>query len=350
MKRFTLAAAVLAGALVGGAGIGPAAWADAADFYRGRNVNMLVGYGPGTGYDVYARAVTRHMDRHIPGKPRFVVLNMPGAGSLNMLNHLANASPRDGSAVGMPARQLFFEPLYGNDKAKFNPLEFTWIGSVGKDSPLCFTWHTSGIRTFEDTLKKEVMVGSTGAASNSNIYPRILNGIVQTKFKVISGYKGSDDIGLAMERGELAGYCSFGWSSIKSARHSWIEKKQINILIQLAMKKHPELPDVPLVVDLVKNEADRQALALVFAQGDIARPLIGPAGVPGERADALRAAFDATMKDAAFLADAQKSGLEVEPLTGAEMEALVREVYKTPKDVVQRVIAVRPAVPKKKSQ
>lgn len=346
--NFRFAAMIVAGIGVAQFVSGGPAQADAVDFYRGKSVSMLVGYGPGTGYDVYARAVTRHMDRHIPGKPRFVVLNMPGAGSLNMLNHLANASPRDGSAIGMPARQLFFEPLYGNDKAQFKPLDFTWIGSVGKDSPLCFTWHTSGIKTFQDALDREVVVGSTGAASNSNIYPRILNGILKTRFKVISGYKGSDDIGLAMERGELTGYCSFGWTSIKSARRNWIDKKQINLLIQLAMVKHPELPDVPLVGDLVKNEADRQALALVFAQGDIARPVIGPAGVPKDRADALRAAFDATMKDKAFLADAEKSGLDVDPLTGAQMEALVREVYKTPKVVVDRVVSLRPAVAKKK--
>lgn len=157
------AAMILAGAALAHIAASGPVLADAADFYRGKTVSMLVGYGPGTGYDVYARAVTRHMDRHIPGKPRFVVLNMPGAGSLNMLNHLANAELRDGSAIGMPARQLFFEPLYGNDKAQFKPLDFTWIGSVGKDSPLCFTWHTSGINSFEDALHKEVVVGSTGA-------------------------------------------------------------------------------------------------------------------------------------------------------------------------------------------
>lgn len=313
-----------------------------ADFYKAHSVTMLVGYGPGTGYDVYARALTRHYEKHIPGTPKIVVKNMPGASSLKMLNYLANVSKRDGSELGAPARGLFFEPLFGNKKAQFDPLAFTFIGSIGKATPLCFTWHTSGISSIEQAKAKSVVVGATGGPSNSNIYPRILNGILGTKFKIIKGYKGSGAIGMAMERAEVQGYCSFGWASIKSARSNWIEKKQINILLQIALKPHPELPNVPLVMDLVKDDGDRKALELSFAQSEMARPIAGPRNVPKDRADALRAAFLETMKDPKFLSDAKKNGIEIDPISGAEIRALISRVYATPKEIVKRVMALRP--------
>jgi tripartite-type tricarboxylate transporter receptor subunit TctC len=332
---FGAAAAMAAGAL-------PAQAASGADFYRGRSISMLVGYGAGTGYDVYARALVRHYERHIPGGPKFIVKNMPGASSLKMLNYLANVSKRDGSELGAPARGLFFEPLFGNKKAQFDPVAFTFIGSIGKATPLCFTWHTSGITGIDQAKTRTVVVGATGGPSNSNIYPRILNGILGTKFKIISGYKGSGAIGLAMERGEVEGYCSFGWASIKSARSNWIEKKQINILLQISLKPHPELAKVPLVMDLVKKKEDRQALELSFAQSEMARPIVGPRDVPKDRAEVLRAAFVATMKDKKFLSDATKNAIEIDPISGEEVRALIARVYATPRDIVARVMKMRP--------
>jgi tripartite-type tricarboxylate transporter receptor subunit TctC len=261
-----------------------------------------------------------------------------------MLNHLANVSPRDGSVVGAPARGLFFEPLYGNSGAQYDPFAFTWIGSIGKDVPLCFSWHTSGVTRFEQLKTQELVVGAGGAASDSSIYPLMLNGILGTKLKVISGYDGSDGVSIAMERGEVKGYCGFGWSSIKSARKGWIEANKIHLLLQMALHKHPELPQVPLVMDLVDNDADRQALEVAFSQVEMARPIVGPRDLPAERADALSTAFEATMKDSDFLREAEKVGLEVDPMTGAEVLALVKRVYAAPKPVVERVIQLRPKV------
>lgn len=340
MKKHLLTGAMAAMAAL--AGPASAFAASAADFYKGRSITMLVGYGPGTGYDVYARALVRHYERHIPGKPKIIVKNMPGASSLKMLNYLANVSKRDGSELGAPARGLFFEPLFGNKKAQFDPLAFTFIGSIGKATPLCFTWHTSGITSIAQAKKRTVVVGATGGPANSNIYPRILNGIIGTKFKIISGYKGSGAIGMAMERGELEGYCSFGWASIKSARKNWIAKKQINILLQISLKSHPELTKVPLVMDLVKKKADRQALELAFAQSEMARPICGPRDVPKDRANALRAAFLATMKDEKFRADAKKNAIEIDPISGKAVRDLIARVYATPKEIVERVIKLRP--------
>jgi tripartite-type tricarboxylate transporter receptor subunit TctC len=314
----------------------------AEDFYKNRRLTMLVGYGAGAGYDVYARALVRYYEKHIPGNPKFIVKNMPGASSLKMLNYLANFSPRDGSELGAPARGLFMEPLYGNKKAKYDAKTFSFIGSIGKDTPLCFTWHTSGVTSIRQAMKQTVVVGAGGGPSSSNIYPRVLNGIIHTKFKIISGYKGSAGIGLAMERGEVQGYCSFGWTSVKSARANWVKKKQINILLQIAIRKNSELPNVPLVTELVKSKEDLAALRLVFSDTEMARPITGPKNVPADRLKLLRDTFQATMKDPGFVSHATKYGLEVDPISGQEIAALIGRIYATPRKVVERVIQLRP--------
>jgi tripartite-type tricarboxylate transporter receptor subunit TctC len=314
----------------------------AADFYKNRRLTMLVGYGPGAGYDVYARALVRFYEKHIPGNPKFIVKNMPGASSLKMLNYHAKISPRDGSELAAPARGLFMEPLYGNKRAKYDAKDFSFIGSIGKDTPLCFTWHTSGVTSISQAMKQTVIVGAGGGPSSSNLFPRVLNGIINTKFKIITGYKGSGAIGLAMERGEVQGYCSFGWTSMKSARPGWIKKKQVNILLQIAIRKNPELPNVPLVTELVKSKEDLAALKLVFSDTEMARPITGPKNVPADRLKLLRDAFQATMKDPAFIADTTKHGLEVDPISGKEIAALIARIYATPRKVVQRVIELRP--------
>ncbi len=322
---------------------GPHARAEsAADFYKSRQLTMLVGYGAGAGYDVYARELVRFYEKHIPGNPKFIVRNMPGASSLKMMNYLANVSARDGSELGAPARGLFFEPLYRNKKAKYDAKAFSFIGSIGKDTPLCFTWHTSGVTTIQQAMQRPVVVGAGGGPSSSNIFPRVLNGVIHTRFKIISGYTGSGAIGLAMERGEVQGYCSFGWASLKSARGEWVTKKKINILLQVAIRKNPELPNVPLVTSLVTKKEDMQALELVFSDTEMARPIVGPKNVPADRVQLLRTAFDDTMKDQAFVSDATRHGLEVDPISGAEMQSLVERIYDTPRAVVERVIEFRP--------
>src|SRR3954465_14531350 len=227
-----------------------AAGADVADFYRGKNLRILVGYGPGTGYDVYARLLARHLSKHLAGQPRMVIQNMRGAASLTMANYLYNVAPRDGTAIGLPARGLFIEPLFGNENAKFEARKYSWIGSMSRDAALCFSWHTSGIATIDDAKKREGLVGSSGVNGSSHQFPMLVNALLGTKFKPLLGYVDSAGVGLAMERGELEGYCSFTWGSIKSARPKWIEDKQIRNLLQLTLTKHPELPDVPMVLDL----------------------------------------------------------------------------------------------------
>ena len=311
--------------------------ADVADFYRGKLLRIFVGYGPGAGYDVYARLLGRHIARYLPGQPTVVIQNMPGAASLTMTNYMYNVAARDGTAIGLPARGLFIEPLFGNENAKFEARKFTWIGSMSRDVSTCFTWHTSGIATVEDAMKREVLVGSSGVNGSSHQFPMIVNALIGTKFKPLLGYVDSAGVGLAMERGELEGYCSFTWGSIKSARPKWIEQKQINILLQLTLSKHPELPNVPLVMDYAKDDAARQAFTFVFADQEMGRPVVAPPDAPAERVAALRQAFDETMKDPEFLAEAARTSIDIDPIDGKAVEELLARIYATPKSVIDRV-------------
>jgi tripartite-type tricarboxylate transporter receptor subunit TctC len=336
MKMLGALALSIAGLVVTGA----TAVADVADFYHGKSLRILVGYGPGTGYDVYARLLGRHLTKHLPGQPVVVIQNMPGAASVTMTNYMYNVAPRDGTAISLPARGLFIEPLFGNDNAKFEARKFTWIGSMSRDTALCFTWHTSGIVTIDDAKKREVLVGSSGVNGSSHQFPMLVNALLGTKFKPLLGYVDSAGVGLAMERGELEGYCSFTWGSIKSARPKWIEQKQINILLQLTLSKHRELANIPLAVDLAKDEAARQAFALVFSDQEMGRPVVAPPDVPFDRVTALRQAFDATMRDQEFLADAGRMAIDIDPIDGKAVEQVLARLYATPKNVIERVAAI----------
>jgi tripartite-type tricarboxylate transporter receptor subunit TctC len=314
--------------------------ADVADFYRGKTLRIFVGYGPGTGYDVYARLLGRHIGKHLPGQPAIVIQNMPGAASLTMTNYLYNVAPRDGTAIGLPARGLFIEPLFGNDNAKFEARKYTWIGSMSRDTALCFSWHTSGIKTIQDAMKREVLVGSSGVNGSSHQMPMLVNAFLGTKFKPLLGYVDSAGVGLAMEREELEGYCSFTWGSIKSARPKWIEEKLINILLQLTVRKNRELPHIPMASDLTKDEAARQAFGFVFADQEMGRPVTGPPDVPADRVAALRQAFDASMKDPELLADAARMAIDIDPIDGTAVEDVLARIYATPKEVIERVKAI----------
>ena len=319
----------------------PLAAETVAEFYKGKQLRILIGYGPGTGYDVYGRVLGRHLANHLPGAPTIVPQNMPGAASLTMVNHLYNVAPRDGTAIAVPARNLFVEPLFGNDQARFEARKFSWIGSISQDVATCFTWHSTGIATIADAQAREVLVGATGPVSGSYQFPQILNHVLGTKLKTITGYADSGAIGLAMERGELEGYCSFTWGSIKSARPQWIEQKQINLILQMTLRKHPELPDVPLVMDLAKDDESRQVLTLVFADQEMGRPVAGPPEIPADRLAALRLAFDATMADGAFRDDAKRSAIDIEPITGAAVEQIIAKLYATPQAIIDKVVAIR---------
>jgi tripartite-type tricarboxylate transporter receptor subunit TctC len=322
------------------------AWSQSAtsveSFYKDKRIRMLVGYGAGTGNDLYLRMLARHLGKHIPGRPTMVPENMPGAGGIVMFNYLYNLAPRDGTVIAHPSRSLVTEPLYGNEQARYDVSKFGWLGSLNRDVATCIAWAKSGVKSIDDAKRREVAVGSTGASAESNYFAKLLNVTLGTRFKTVLGYPDSGAVGIAMERGELDGYCSFTWAAVKSARPNWIAQKQINVLLQLSMGKHPELADVPLVSDLARDEATHQIFTLAFGAQKMGRPVATTPGVPPERLEALRRAFDATMRDPDFREDARRSGLEVDgPITGEEVDAVLREIYATPKSIVQKYEAIR---------
>ena len=323
----------------------PAAAQSVEDFYRGKSIRFLVGYGAGTGYDVYMRVVQRHIGAHIPGKPNIIPENMPGAGGLVMTNYLYNVAPRDGTAIGMPSRDLVTEPLYGNQEARYDAQKFGWIGSVSADVATCLGWRASGFNTLDDVLKREIRIGANGPQTGSGIMPRVLTALAGTKFKIYNGYPDSAAVGLAMEQGEVDGYCGFTLGSVRSARPQWLENKLVSIVAQMGTDKHPDLPDVPNPLDLLKDDASRQAYLLTFGAGKMGRPIAAPPGVPADRLKALRDAFDAVLKDPEFLDDIRKSKIDFDgPISGVEIEKLIAGFYATPKDVVDRVATIKNAL------
>ena len=307
-----------------------------AEFYKGKTVELLIGYSAGGGYDVYGRLLARHMGKHIPGNPSIVPKNMTGAGSLKLANWLYNVAPKDGTAFGIIARGTGFDPLLGRKGAQFDAEKFNWLGSMNNEVSVCVAWHTTGITRIEELFGKELTVGGTGPSADTDQFPRVTNGVLGTKFKVVAGYPGGNDVALAMERGEVQGRCGWSWSSVKSTHQNWLDEKKINVLLQLALTKHPELPDVPLVVDLAKTDEQRRILRIIFARQVMGRPFLAPPGVPRDRVEALRKAFDDTMKDKEFLAEAQKIDLEINPVSGEEVQKLVQEAYDTPAEIKQR--------------
>jgi tripartite-type tricarboxylate transporter receptor subunit TctC len=311
-----------------------------AEFYKGRNVELQIGYSVGGGYDVYARLLARYIGKHIPGNPTVIPKNMEGAGSLRLANWLYNAAPKDGSVFATIGRGLAFDPLLGAKGAQFEATKFTWLGSGNDEVSICVSWQGSGVNSFDDLLTKELTVGGTGGGSDTDQFPKILNGILGTKMKLISGYPGGNDVGLAMERGEVKGRCGWSWSSVKATHPEWVAQKKINILVQLSLAKHADMPNVPLIIDLAKTDEQKQVLKLIFARQVMGRPFLAPPGIPQDRADALKKAFMDTMKDPEFLAEAQKMDLEVNPVDAPTIEKLVAEVYKTPPEIAAKAAQV----------
>jgi tripartite-type tricarboxylate transporter receptor subunit TctC len=311
-----------------------------ADFYKGKTVELLIGYSGGGGYDVYARLLARHMGRHIPGNPTIVPRNMPGAGSLVLANWLYNVAPKDGTAFGIIGRGTPFDPLLGIEAAKFDPTKYLWLGSMNNEVSVCVSWHTSGVTKYEQLLEKELTVGGTGPSADTDQFPRITNAVLGTKFRIISGYPGGNDISLAMERGEVGGRCGWSWSSVISTRMNWFKEKKIHVLMQLALEKHDDLPDVPLVVDLAKGDEQQATLRVIFSRQALGRPFLGPPGVPQDRATALQKAFMDTMKDKVFLAEAEKAQLEITPLSGPAVQKIIEEAAKTNPAVLKKAAAM----------
>ena len=316
----------------------PAHAADAvANFYRGKTIQVLVGFGPGGGYDLYARTLARYMGRHIPGNPTLVPQNMPGAGGVKAMNYLYNVARKDGTVIGTFARGLAIEPLLGHAQGmQFDATKFDWIGSVSNEVSICAFWNTSGIKTWKDMQTKPSTIGASAAGADSEIFPTVLKNLFHLPTKVVTGFSnGGADINLGMERGEVGGRCGWSWSSLLSQSKSLLDQKKINIVIQLALQKHEDLPDVPLVMDLPTTPQNKAALKLIVSRQSIARPFAAPPGLPPDRLQALRAAFDTTMKDPQFLAEAKRLELEVRPVSGGDVEKLIKELYATPPDVVK---------------
>jgi tripartite-type tricarboxylate transporter receptor subunit TctC len=315
----------------------PSAFAadDAASFYKGRTVTIDIGYSAGGGYDLYARVLARHLGAHIPGNPSVIPQNMPGAGSLKATNYLYNVAPKDGTVIATFARGMAMQPLFDKTGVEFDAQKLNWIGSITNEVSICAFRSDSGIKTWQDMLTKSYTVGGTGSGSDTDVFPDVLRHMFHMKIKLVTGYPGGKDILLAMQRGEVNGRCGWSWSSVKSTSYALYQNKEITVPVQLALKKHPDLPNVPLIMDLTKDPDERAALRLIFGRQSVARPYAAPPGVPSERIAALRKAFDDTMKDPAFLAEAEKTQLEVEPVSGEEVQALVTEIYKSSPKVVK---------------
>jgi hypothetical protein len=308
-----------------------------ADFYKNRTVDLYVGYSAGGGYDLYARVLARHLGSHIPGNPTVVVKNMEGAGSLRLANWLYRVGAKDGSVVGTIGRGTGFDPLLGVPAAQFDAAKFTWIGSGNHEVSVCVAYDgPAGITTFSDLRAREMTVGGTGASADTDQFPRVVNGVLGTRMKIVSGYPGGNDIVLAMERGEVQGRCGWSWSSVKSTHGAMIAGKKLHVLLQLSLQKHPELSGVPLVVDLASTDEERQILTLIFARQVMGRPFLAPPGIPADRAGALREAFMATMTDPEFVAEAEQAQLEVNPVSGEELQKLVADIYRTPPEVARK--------------
>jgi tripartite-type tricarboxylate transporter receptor subunit TctC len=307
-----------------------------ADFYRGKTLDLHISSSVGGGYDAYARMLARHIGRFIPGNPVVVPKNMEGAGGLRLANFLYNAAPRDGTTLATIYRGTVFEPLLGGKGAQFDATKFTFIGSTNDEVSVCVAWHTAGVATYEEVLARELVVGASGFSADTYQFPKIANAVLGTRFKIITGYPGGNDIDLALERREVQGRCGWSWTSLKATHLSWVSEKKINVLFQMGLSKHPDLPGFPLILDLAESDLGRAILKLVFARQVMAWPYLAPPGVPLDRAEALRRAFMDTMADRDFLADAEKSLLEIRPVAGADIQRLVGQIYETPAAIAQR--------------
>jgi tripartite-type tricarboxylate transporter receptor subunit TctC len=297
---------------------------------------LVIGYPTGASYDIYARTFVRHLGKYLPGKPTVVPQNMVGAGSLRAANFLYNAAPKDGSTIGMFARGLAMQPLLDETGVQYDARRFNWIGSLTSEVSVVLSWNSKPFKTLDDVKNREMIVAASGSGADSVIFPYILNGVLGTRFKVVTGYPGNAEMLLAVERGEADGNAATSWGGLISFKPEWIRDKKILVIVQLATRKHPDLGQVPLVMDFAKDASDRGVLELIFARQQMAYPVVAPPGVSAERVQALRQAFDATVTDPGYLADLHRQNLEAEPANGAEIAALVEKVYASAPEVISR--------------
>jgi tripartite-type tricarboxylate transporter receptor subunit TctC len=300
-----------------------------ADFYRNKSIDVYAGFSVGGVYDMTARLLSRYMGRHIPGNPSLVPRNMVGAAGVTLANWLYQVAPKDGLTFGTFARGIAFNPLLGQSAGPIEATKFNWLGSTNDEVSVCVARSESGITKFEQVFDQELVVGSTGSSGDDEQFPKIINGVLGTKFRTVRGFPGGNEIKLAMERGEVNGRCGWSWSSVKATEAEWLKDKRISILLQLSLRKHPDLPDVPLMMDYAKTDEGRQIFKVALARQVLAWPFVAPPGVPAERVAALRKAFDETLQDKEFLAEAEKLSLEITPVSGERIQSLIEDLYRT---------------------
>jgi tripartite-type tricarboxylate transporter receptor subunit TctC len=310
------------------------------DFYRGRTVNLVIGYSVGGGYDIHGRLLARHLGKHIPGNPGIIVQNMPGGGSLRSANFLYNAAPKDGSTIGIFSRGMAMEPLIGASNTQYDARKFSWLGSITNEASVCATSSMSKVKTWDDLLATPFTVAGEGSGSDPDIFATMIKNVFGAKLRLVAGYPGSAEMTLAIERGEVDGRCGWTWSSIKLQRPEWITGHRLNVLVQLASHRIPDLADVPLLTEHATTERQRQIVSVILGRQVMGRPVVAPPAIPTDRKEALRRAFDATMADPAYVAEATARGLEINPVGGADLDKLLAELYATPSDIIAEVRAI----------
>jgi len=331
VKAVTLAAAVAFAAAPA------AAQDDIAAFYQGKQLRIVVGTAAGGGYDLFARIVARHIAGHIPGHPNVIVQNLPAAGGMAMTNQLYASGARDGTVIGAPINGIPTAPMLQPHGARFDATKLIWLGSTNREPYVAYVWHTAPVQSLAELRARELLVGATAPGTTMVDFPLVTNDILGTKFKIVRGYEGTPQINTAIERGEIEGQGGIGWAAVKAQVPQWIAERKITVIAQYGLKRHPDLADVPSMLELAQNDADRRALLMMFARTEYGRPYFLPPEVPAARVAALRRAFDSTMKDPAFIADAAKLQLEIDPMTGEALQELIAELARTPPDVVARV-------------
>ncbi len=319
---------------------------DVAAFFKDKQIRLLVGSAAGSGYDINARVLAKHYAGHIPGKPTIIVQNQPGAGSALAANAIYNTAAKDGTAMGAAINGMPTLPLLSPESARFDPTKFNWIGSTNHDTQVTYVWNSAPVQSIGELMDKELVVGATTPGTTQVDFPVVAKSILGLKYKVINGYEGTNDIHVAMERGEVQGMGANAWMSLKALNSGWLKDGKVRVLMQYGVEPNPELPNVPTVFSLAKTDADRQALRLIISRLEYGRPFFLPPEVPPARVEALRRAFDATVKDPDYLAEAAKAQLEVSPMTGEDVAALVKQVASTPPEVVARVRAALQAAGK----
>ena len=319
----------------------PAMAQDIEAFYRNKTMTVIVGYPPAGANDVYARLVSQHIGKYIPGNPTVIIKNMPGAGSMIAANYLFSNAPKDGTVLGLLVPTLPLEEALGAAAARYKSAAFNWIGRMAPAPNITFIMNTSQVKTIQDAFTKVAILGATGSSATNAIYPSVLNNVVGTKFNIVQGYKGSAETILAMERGEVEGHSST-FDTLKSVRPDWVKNKTVNIVVQYMLKRHPELPDVPTSSELARNDEERAILRAVSSAAEIGKFILTTPDVPADRVAALRKAFDAMTKDPAYIEDAEKQRVELAPLSGDELQKIVVEIGAMPAAIVEKVKAVYP--------